>query len=147
MMRGEQPPKSAIVPMLYMKSLADAIDFYTKAFGARERWRIEHNGNIHVAEMSIPPILFRMHEEVGKDKELSPLTSNATSIVIGLLVDNPDELATRAIAAGAIELSPMQDYEYGYRQGTIRDPFGHHWCLERMDDLYKKPVMADEQKL
>ena len=132
--------------MLYMKDLGAAIDFYKKAFDAKERWRIDHAGNVHVAEMSIPPVLFRMHEEVKRDNELSPSTLNATSIVIGLLVDNPDEVAAKAIAAGATELSPVQDYEYGYRQGTIRDPFGHHWCLERMDDFYKMPTMHEEQK-
>jgi PhnB protein len=144
-MSEKQQPNSAIVPTLYMKDLAGAIDFYKKAFGATERWRIEHNGNVHVAEMAILPVIFRMHEEVPHEKELSPLSSSASSIVIGLLVNNPDELVTRAIAAGAKELSPIKDYDYGYRQGTIRDPFGHHWCLERMDDLYKKPIMADEQ--
>ena len=135
-------PQSAIIPMLYMKDLGAAIDFYKKAFGAEERWRIDHEGNVHVAEMFIPPVLFRMHEEVKRDNELSPSTLNATSIVIGLLVDNPDELAARAVAAGAVELSPVQEFDYGYRQGTIRDPFGHHWCLERMDDFYKKPSMV-----
>jgi PhnB protein len=138
-----QQPRSAIIPMLYMKDLGAAIDFYKKAFGAEERWRIDHEGNVHVAEMFIPPVLFRMHEEVKRDKELSPSTLNATSIVIGLLVDNPDEVAARAVAAGAIELSPVQEFDYGYRQGTIRDPFGHHWCLERMDDFYKKPSMVE----
>lgn len=133
--------------MLYMKDLGAAIDFYKKAFDAEERWRIDHAGNVHVAELSIHPVLFRLHEEVKRDGELSPSTLNATSIVIGLLVDDPDELAAKAIAAGATELSPVQDFEYGYRQGTIRDPFGHHWCLERMDDLYKKPAMHEEQKI
>ncbi len=142
-----QHANAAIVPMLYMKDLSAAIEFYKKAFGAKERWRIDHAGNVHVAEMSIPPVLFRMHEEVKRDNELSPSTLNATSIVIGLLVDNPDELAARAIAAGATELSPVQDYEYGYRQGTIRDPFGHHWCLERMDDYNKVPLMIDERQV
>jgi PhnB protein len=36
----------------------------------------------------------------------------------------------RAIAAGAKEISPAQDYDYGYRQGEIKDPFGHHWLIE-----------------
>ena len=133
---------SVFIPMLYLKNLSDAIEFYKKAFGATERWRIDHKGNIHVAEMTIPPAIFRMHEEVSRDQQLSPLTLKGTSIVIGLLVNNPDELAARAIAAGAIELSPMQDYEYGYRQGTIRDPFGHHWCIEKLDDLKKVPVIT-----
>ena len=146
-MKNSEQPHAAIVPMLYMKDLAAAIEFYKKAFDAVERWRIDHEGNVHVAEMSISPVLFRLHEEVKRDNELSPSTLNATSTVIGLLVDDPDTLAARAVAAGATELSPVQDFEYGYRQGTIRDPFGHHWCLEKMDDLYKVPLMIDERQV
>jgi len=146
-MKKSEQPRTAIIPMLYMKDLAAAIDFYKKAFDAEERWRIDHDGNVHVAEMSISPVLFRLHEEVRRENELSPSTLNATSTVIGLLVDDPDTLAARAVAAGATELSPVQDFEYGYRQGTIRDPFGHHWCLEKMDDLYKVPLMIDERQV
>ena len=146
-MKKSEQPRTAIIPMLYMKDLAAAIDFYKKAFDAVERWRIDHEGNVHVAELSISPVLFRLHEEIKRDNELSPSTLNATSTVIGLLVDDPDTLAARAVAAGATELSPVQDFEYGYRQGTIRDPFGHHWCLEKMDDLYKVPLMIDERQV
>lgn len=146
-MKKPEQPRTAIIPMLYLKDLAAAIDFYKKAFDAQERWRIDHEGNVHVAEMSISPVLFRLHEEIRRENELSPTTLNATSIVIGLLVDDPDTLAARAVAAGATELSPVQDFEYGYRQGTIRDPFGHHWCLEKMDDLYKVPLMIDERQV
>ena len=146
-MTKPEQPRTAIIPMLYLKDLAAAIDFYKKAFDAQERWRIDHEGNVHVAEMSISPVLFRLHEEIRRENELSPTTLNATSTVIGLLVDDPDTLAARAVAAGATELSPVQDFEYGYRQGTIRDPFGHHWCLEKMDDLYKVPLMIDERQV
>ena len=146
-MKNSDQPHAAIVPMLYMKDLAAAIEFYKKAFGAHERWRIDHEGNVHVAEMSISPVLFRLHEEVRRENELSPHTLNATSTVIGLLVDDPDTLAAQAVAAGATELSPVQDFEYGYRQGTIRDPFGHHWCLEKLDDLYKVPLMIDKRQV
>jgi PhnB protein len=143
---SQETPRTAIVPMLYLKNLSAAIEFYKKAFDAKERWRIDHEGNVHVAEMSIPPVIFRMHEEVSRDRQVSPSTMNATTIVIGLLVDDPDALAARAIDAGATVLSPVRDYEYGYRQGTISDPFGHHWCLERMDDLHKVPTMVEERQ-
>ena len=146
-MKKPDQPLAAIVPMLYITDLAAAIEFYKKAFDAEERWRIDHEGNVHVAEMSISQVLFRLHEEVKRESELSPSTLKATSTVIGLLVDDPDTLAARAVAAGATELSPVQDFEYGYRQGTIRDPFGHHWCLEKMDDLYKVPLMIDEREV
>lgn len=143
----QQQPQTAIVPMLYMNDLAAAIEFYKNAFGAEERWRIDNDGSVHVAEMFLSPVLFRLHEEGKRENELSPSTLKATSTVIGLLVDDPDTLASRAVAAGATELSPVQDFEYGYRQGTIRDPFGHHWCLEKMDDLYKMPLMTGERQL
>jgi PhnB protein len=71
---------------------------------------------------------------------VSPLTVQATTVVNGLLVFNPDEVFERAVAAGARSISPMQDYEYGYRQGTIVDPFGHQWCLEKSDGSLKTPV-------
>jgi PhnB protein len=132
---------AALVPTLYMNDLAEAIEFYKRAFGAVERWRIPASGRVHVAEMSISPLLFRMHEEVSRDGNVSPPTVKGTTIVLGLLVHDPDALARRAIDAGAIELSPMKDYEYGYRQGTIVDPFGHHWCLEGLTGLTKAPVM------
>ncbi len=131
----------AFVPTLYMKDLTLAIAFYKSAFGATERWRIENEGRVHVAEMCISSVVFRMHEEVARAHELSPAALRGTSIILGLLTDDPDAVAARALAAGATELSPVQEYEYGYRQGTISDPFGHHWCLERYDDLKKIPAV------
>ena len=44
--------------------------------------------------------------------------------------DDVDAVMARAIAAGAKETSPAQSYDYGYRQGSIVDPLGHHWLIE-----------------
>jgi PhnB protein len=137
--QSQDTPSAAIVPMLYMKDVSAALAFYKKAFGAVERWRIggDPEGNVHVAEMTIPPVIFRLHEG-----EVSPSASKTSVVVIGLLVHDPDALASSAVAAGATELSPMRDYEYGYRQGTFIDPFGHQWCLEKMGDLMKVPKIS-----
>jgi PhnB protein len=121
-----------LVPMLYLNDLAGAIDFYKRAFDATEKWHISNpDGSIHVAEMSIGAVLFRMHEETGKASNFSPHTVSGTTVVIGLLVPDPDAVAAKAEAAGGTILSPVRDYEYGYRQGTVKDPFGHHWQIER----------------
>jgi PhnB protein len=48
-----------------------------------------------------------------------------------LFVSDVDEVMSNAIRAGAVEISPAQDYEYGYRQGTIKDPFGHYWQIQK----------------
>lgn len=133
---------TVIIPMLYTQNVGGAIQFYEKAFGARERWRIDHDGRVHVAEMILEDVLFRLHDEVASGGTVDPTTVKATTVVIDLLVDDPDALAKKAVAAGATELSPVQDHDYGYRQGTIRDPYGHHWTLEKFVDLRRKPTIA-----
>ena len=123
---------ASFAPILYLKNVADAIAFYSKAFNAKElrRWSND-DGSVHVAEMTIENALFRLHEEVARDKNLSPATLTGTCVILGLFVEDPDKVMANAIATGAIKLSPMQDYDYGYRQGNITDPFGHHWTIEK----------------
>lgn len=119
-------------PMLSLKNVADALEFYKKAFNAAElrRWSND-DGSIHVAEISIDGALFHLHEEVTRTNELSPQSLNGTCVVIGMFVDDPDAVSKTAIEAGAEVLSPIQDYDYGYRQVTIADPFGHHWQIQK----------------
>ena len=133
---------AAFAPQLYMEDLPRAIEFYKSAFGAIEVRRLFNpDGSVHVAEMSIPPALFRLHQEVSRAREYSPGTLEGTTVVIGLLVDDPDEMAANALAAGGKEISPVKDYEYGYRQGTIQDPFGHHWLLEKQIEKAKPRII------
>ena len=123
-------------PELFMQDVKSAIEFYEKAFGARElrRWSND-DGSVHVAEMEIGGALFHMHEEVKRENNLSPQTLKGTSIVLGVFSDDPDGLFKRAVEAGSKAVSPMQDYEYGYRQGSVRDPFGHQWQLQKRISL------------
>lgn len=119
-------------PELFMQDVKAAIAFYTEAFEAKElrRWSND-DGSVHVAEMDIGGAMFHIHEEVNRNNQQSPGTLKGTAVVIGVFSDNPDKLFDGAVAAGATVLSPMQDYEYGYRQGTVRDPFGHQWQLQK----------------
>ncbi len=88
-------------------------------------------GSVHVAEMSIEVALFHLHEEVDRCTKLSPERLGGTTVIIGLFVADPDALTAKAIAAGAIETSPVQDYDHGYRQASITDPFGHYWTFQK----------------
>ena len=122
-------------PMIYLKVLAPAIEFYKKAFDAVElrRWSND-DGSVHVAELMIDGALFHMHEESIRNTELSPETLKGTSIAIGLFVNDPHAVMAKAVAAGGIELEPVTDYDYQYRQGCLADPFGHHWLIEKKLD-------------
>lgn len=121
--------------MLYLKHEEGeaAIEFYKEAFGAKVfRSFSNDDGTIHVAELEVEGSMFRFHEEKPSAGETSPRTIGVTTCGIHLRVADPDALMARAVEAGAEELSPMQDYFYGYRQGELKDPFGHRWTLEKV---------------
>jgi PhnB protein len=119
-------------PHLAIKILRPAISFYETALGAQTLRTWENSdGSIHVAEMSLQGLLFHLHEETPRSNQLSPESVSSTSVVIGVFVPNPDELYERAVSAGASVVSAMQDYDYGYRQATIADPFGHQWLIQK----------------
>jgi PhnB protein len=124
--------KTFFAPELFINNGIKDISFYENAFGASEQRRFSNDdGSIHVVELSIDGALFHIHEITAKQHFFSPEKNNGTTICIGLFVPDVDEVMGKAIKAGAIEMSPAQDYEYGYRQGIIKDPFGHYWQIQK----------------
>jgi len=123
--------KTFFAPQLFIRNGTRDVDFYIKAFGAVELRRFSNDdGTIHVAELSIDGTLFHLHEVTKKVDQFSPEKFNGTTVLLGLFVEDVDAVMNRAVAAGAVITSPTQSYDYGYRQGQIRDPFGHHWMIE-----------------
>jgi len=123
--------KPFFAPQLYIRNGARDVDFYIKAFGAVELRRFSNDdGTIHVSELSINGALFHLHEVTARADQFSPEKSNGTTVLIGLFVEDVDAVMNKAVAAGATITSPAQSYDYGYRQGEIRDPFGHQWMIE-----------------
>lgn len=112
--------KIFFAPEIFINNGVNDISFYENAFGAIERMRFSNDdGSIHVVELSIEGAIFHIHEITAKQYFFSPGKNNGTTICIGLFVPNVDEVMSNTIKSGAIEISPAQDYEYGYRQGTI----------------------------
>lgn len=121
----------AFAPVLYIQNGIKDISFYEKAFGAAEQMRFSNEDEtLHVAELSLNGTVFYIHE-VSQPYWSDPAVQNATSVCIGLFVPDVDAVMDKAIQAGAVEVSPARDYEYGYRQGTVKDPFGHYWQIQK----------------
>ena len=119
-------------PELFINNGVKDVSFYERAFGATEQRRFSNDdGSIHVVELSIDGALFHLHEITANQSFFSPDRNNGTTICIGLFVPDVDVVMTKAIKAGATEMNPARDYEYGYRQGTIKDPFGHYWQIQK----------------
>lgn len=124
--------QTVLAPHLCSKNVLAGIEFYKKAFGAIElrRWS-NPDGSVHVAEMSLGSAMVHIHEEVASVKQLSPETLMAVTSLIGVFVPDPDQLMKSAADAGGQVTSPLQDYDYGYRQGVVTDPFGHQWLIQK----------------
>lgn len=123
--------KTFFAPQLYIRSGVTDISFYERAFGATELRRFSNDdGTIHVSELSINGTLFHLHEETSRINLFSPERVKGSTVLIGLFVEDVDSIMNKAIEAGAEVVSPAQSYEYSYRQGQIKDPFGHMWMIE-----------------
>jgi PhnB protein len=134
--------KVSFAPSLTLRVLAPALQFYKDAFGVVELKRYSNDdGSIHVAELMLEGAELYLHEEMPGSQGRSPESVKGTTVELVVFVPDPDALMARALAAGGREASPMQDYFYGLRQGTVADPFGHLWTLQKRIDV--KPEQGD----
>jgi len=123
--------KPVFAPELAIPNGVTDISFYIDAFGAEELRRFSNDdGTIHVSELSINGTMFHLHEQT-LHSGLHSLAGGRHSVVIGLFVADVHAVIEQAVAAGAKVTSPVQDYDYGYRQGSLEDPFGHRWQIQK----------------
>jgi PhnB protein len=120
---------TSITPMLTVKNAAQAIEFYGRAFGAKEVSRLTTPSGQIVAELAIDGQVIGVVDENPKAHNMSPQALGGTSVRISLVVDDPDAATERALRAGATEVFPLADQPYGMRQGRVQDPYGHHWLI------------------
>lgn len=118
--------KTAIAPMLSVRNGKRAIEFYAAAFGAGELFRIENESGEVVARLSVGQAEFWVADESPEHFNFSPESLGGGSVRIVMIVEDPDAMFERAVAAGAKVVWPVNN-QYGWRIGRIVDPFGHHW--------------------
>lgn len=122
-------PVKEFFPYLRVKGAAEAIEFYKAVFGAIELFRLtEPNGRIGHVQLQLGNTVLQVSEEYPEYGLLGPQTG-LVGCAFHLHVNNVDELASMAVAAGATLLRPPSDQFYGERACMIRDPFGHEWIL------------------
>ncbi len=117
-------------PYLRVKHADKAIDFYTRAFGVTEKFRLtEPGGRIGHAELDFGGAIVMLSEEYPELGFVGPETIGGTSMSIHLHVDDCDAAIRRAVSEGAKLVREPSDAFYGERSGTVRDPFGHEWMI------------------
>jgi PhnB protein len=109
---------------------ARAIEFYTKAFGAKERSRSGGpGGKIMHAEILVGDSVFMISDEFPGMSTRSPKSLGGTTGGVWLYVPDTDAMYQQALAAGAVSVQAPVDMFWGDRHARIRDPFGHQWSL------------------
>jgi PhnB protein len=122
----------AVTPYLSIKGAADAIEFYKRALGAEELYRLAMpDGRIGHAEIQIGDsrIMLADENDMADAVAKSPAALGGTSFGILLYGENVDARFKRAVDAGAKALRPVADQFYGDRSGTVIDPYGHLWTF------------------
>ncbi|MCG2842495.1 VOC family protein [Sandaracinobacter sp. RS1-74] len=137
-----QPPPLA--PHLCVDGAADAIDFYTRAFGATEMMRMPGpDGRLIHAAILVNGALVMLHDEYPDMGALGPKKRGGTAVTLHLNVPDADAAAERAVAAGATVVMPVGDQFWGDRYGVLEDPFGHHWSVaHKLRDVSVEEMQA-----
>jgi len=120
----------AVSPYLIVDGAARALDFYRKAFGAKELMRhAGPDGRIGHAEVKIGDSIVMLADEHAEVGARAPGAFGGSPVKLHVYVKDVDAVARQAIAAGAKVVRPVQDQFYGDRNGTLEDPFGHEWHI------------------
>jgi PhnB protein len=130
----------SLTPYLIIDGAADALEYYKKAFGATELFRMEHQGKIGHAEMKIGDSPFMLADEQAEMGQRGPKSLGGSSVGLMIYVEDCDTIYNQAIDAGGTEMRPLQDQFYGDRSGTLTDPFGHVWTVA----THKEDVSSEE---
>lgn len=119
-----------VTPGLALRNAAEAIEFYKKAFGAKEKFRMPTpDGKIMHADIVIGDSHIMLGEEKPEMNHLSPQSLNGTPVNFYVYVKDVDKAFDQAVKAGATVVMPVMDAFWGDRHGMLKDPFGHSWGL------------------
>ena len=134
---------TTVIPYLIIKNAADAIDFYKKAFGAKEAYaRItDSTGRVGHAEIRIGESTLMLADEHPEIGAVSPQTLGGSPMSFFVSVPDADTIVNRAAAAGGRITRPIEDTFYGHRSGEITDPFGYRWTFStKIEDVPEDEV-------
>lgn len=117
-------------PYLIVKGAAEAIEFYKRAFGAAELFRMPGpDGRIGHAELQVGTSRLMLADENPGMKAFGPAHFGGSPVTLMLYVEDVDKVIQRAVDAGATIERPIANQFYGDRSGGIVDPFQHRWYI------------------
>ena len=137
----------SVTPYLAVDDAAGAIEYYKKAFGAKERVRMDApDGKIGHAELEIGDSLVMLSDPFPDASTRPPSKLGGTSASVFLYVKDVDAVVGKAVKAGATVTMEVADQFWGDRFGSIKDPFGHVWSIATHVEDVAPEEMAERAK-
>jgi PhnB protein len=132
-----------LTPYLIVDGAVRALDWYGRAFGAREIMRLAApGGRVGHAEIGIGDSRVMLADEAPEHNAKAPGAFGGSPVSLHLYVPDVDATIAKAIAAGATIKSQSEDKFYGDRLGTLLDPFGHTWHIStHIEDVTEDEIM------
>jgi PhnB protein len=136
-----------VSPYLAVEDAARAIEYYTRAFGAKELMRMDApGGKIGHAELELGDSRILLSDPFPQASTQPPTALGGTSASMFLYVEDVDAVVKRAVDAGASVTMEVADQFWGDRFGTITDPFGHVWSIATHVEDVPPEEMAERAK-
>ena len=136
-----------LTPYLSLDDAAGAIEFYKKAFGAKQRGRMDGpDGKVGHAELQIGDGLVMLADEHPEMGAQGPKTVGGSPVTMHVYVEDVDSVYDAAMAAGATEVRAVENQFYGDRSGQFEDPFGHRWSVATHVEDVPPEEMAERAK-
>jgi PhnB protein len=136
-----------VTPYLAVEDATEAIEYYTKAFDAKERVRMETpDGKVGHAELEIGDSLVMLSDPFPQASTKPPNELGGTSVSVFMYVEDVDAVVKRAVDAGAMVTMEVADQFWGDRFGSVKDPFGHSWSIATHVEDVPPEEMAERAK-
>jgi PhnB protein len=137
-----------VTPHMICKDAAGAIEFYKKAFGAEEVFRMPGPGGVIMhAEIQIGNSRIMLADEFPDMNCKGPKSIGGSPVTIHLYVNDADAAFEKATKAGATVTMPVTDMFWGDRYGKVEDPYGHHWSIAtHKTEFTPEEIMEGAQK-
>jgi PhnB protein len=136
-----------ITPYLVVDDGTKAIEFYQRAFGAKERGRmLGPDGKIAHAEIEIGDSVIMVSDPFPQSSTKPPKEVGATTASLFVYSEDVDAAVQKAVDAGATVTMPVEDMFWGDRFGTVQDPFGHQWAIATHKEDVPPEEMAERAK-
>ncbi len=120
----------SVSPVLTVDGATEAIEFYKRAFGAKERFRMPGpDGTIGHAELEIGDSVVMLSDPFPHSTVRPPRELGGTSVGVFVYVEDVDAVFEQAVDEGSTVTMALEDMFWGDRFGTVTDPYGHSWSF------------------